>query len=175
MIAERISGWNVLRTRSKHEGVVEKRLFQKQILSYVPRFPITRRSPSSKNTSMGVPIFPGYIFVKPNIDQIQLLNYIPGTCGLLLIQMKPGIVPESEINAIHTLLKTGTTPNLHCNLIPGDRVKVLRGQLAGLEGELVRFNNEKRLVLNVKVFGQALSININSMDVVRIGGVRNPV
>jgi transcription antitermination factor NusG len=158
-----ISGWNVLRTRSRQEKVVEKVLTQKLVTAYLPKLPRKSRS-----KPIETPIFPGFVFVKPKLEQIYSLNYIPGSCGLLLHRGKPGLVREKELAAIRALVSSSLPFDLHMGLIPGIRVKVVKGPLAGVEGELARAKGSDRLVINAEILGQAVSVEINQFDVAAI-------
>ena len=166
MIFEKISsGWNVLRTRSRHEKVVEKYLEQKQIEVYLPKVCKTSERKEAA-TRLGRPLFPGYVFVKPQPNQIYGLNFIPGSCGMILERNRPGIVYESEIMAIRAVLAADFPLDLHPGLIVGVKVKVMAGPLAGIEGELVRLRDTQRLVINAKILGQAVSVEINHQHLV---------
>lgn len=159
-----VTGWNVLRTRSRQENVVEECLMQKQIAVYLPKLPRVRRW-KSRNKVVDFPLFPGYIFVKPRPDQFQALNFIPGSCGLLLDRNRPGIVQKREIDSIRILLGSERPMDLHLGLLPGTRVRVMVGPLAGIEGEMVRFSNHHRLVINAHILGQAVSVEVNTNEV----------
>jgi transcription antitermination factor NusG len=162
---KRENTWNVLRTRSRQEKVVEKYLEQKQIEVYLPKIvPPNRSKYRQKRTEL--PLFPGYVFVKPTQEQVLSLNYIPGTCGLVLERNRPGIVYESELSAIRILLGSDIPVDLHPGLIPGMRVKVMVGPLAGIEGELVSLRNQQRLVINAKVLGHSVSVEIHRHQII---------
>ena len=47
----------------------------------------------------------------------------------------------------------------------GDRVRVIRGSLSGVEGTLLRTNSETRLILSVDLVKQSLSISVSRHDV----------
>lgn len=163
MIDEEPSDWNVLRTRSRQEKVVEKTLVQKQIFVYLPKLP--RMSGGKK---IETPLFPGYIFVKPNVDQLYSMNFIPGTCGMIMHRGQPGIVQERELRSIRQIVESNVPYDLHMGLLPGLLVSVTKGPLAGVQGELVRFKGSQRLVINALILGQAVSVELNAFDVVAV-------
>src|SRR4051794_31048409 len=98
MIEESLSNWNVLRTRSRQEKVVERALIQKQVTVYLPKLPRL-----SGRKTIESPLFPGYVFVKPNPTQIYAMNFVPGTCGLIMHRGKPGVVRERELGSIRRI------------------------------------------------------------------------
>ena len=157
-------GWNVLRTRSRQEKVVEKCLEQKQITVYLPKMVQTRQW-KTRRAEVELPLFPGYVFVKPKQEQVYTLNFIPGTCGLVMQRNKPGLVYERELTAIRMLLSTETPVDVHPGLMPGMRVKVMVGPLAGVEGVLISWRNQHRLAINAEILGQAVSVEISRSQV----------
>ncbi|MGA8221568.1 MAG: hypothetical protein WB780_07925, partial [Candidatus Acidiferrales bacterium] len=60
----------------------------------------------------------------------------------------------------------------HPFLKSGDRVRIRTGCLAGIEGILVRRASGYRLVLNVELIMQAVSIEVNAEDVEPISTVQ---
>ena len=55
-------------------------------------------------------------------------------------------------------------PFLRC----GERVRVIRGSLEGVEGVLTRKKNLCRLVLSVEMLAQSVAIEIDALDVVPV-------
>ncbi len=159
--------WNVLRTRSRQENVVERALLQKQIPVFIPRISKARPEVDHSKQTLG-PLFPGYAFVKPAPEQFYSLRFIPGSCGLLMGRNGPGVILQKELDSIRILVKTNPPIDKHSELIPGTRVRVMMGPLSGLEGELVRLRNQQRLVLNTKILGQAISVEININEVCKV-------
>jgi transcription termination/antitermination protein NusG len=47
----------------------------------------------------------------------------------------------------------------------GDRVRVVRGPLAGLEGQLLRTNSTSRLLISVELIHKSLAVSILRDDV----------
>jgi transcription antitermination factor NusG len=160
------AGWNVLRTRSRQENVVERALLQKNISAFVPRFPKPKQN-RAKSGKSSMPLFPGYVFVKPAPTQVYSLKFIPRSCGLLMGRNGPGVIRQQEMESINILLDSSLPIDLH-GLMPGTPVRVVVGPLSGVEGELVRIRNQHRLVLNTTILGQAVSVEINADDVQKV-------
>ena len=160
-------GWNVLRTRSRQENVVVGSLSQKQITAFLPKLPLARRW-KGRPKVVEFPLFPGYVFVKPRLDQFLALNYIPGSCGLLMDRNRPGLVRTREMESIRILLGTDLPLDRHPSLLPGTTVRVMVGPLAGVQGELVRLKNQHRLVINAQILGQAVSVEVNANEVTEL-------
>jgi transcription termination/antitermination protein NusG len=160
---ELMSGWNVLRTRSRQEKMVERSLMQKQVPVYLPKL---RRM--NRKLTVETPLFPGYVFVKPNAEQLYSMNFIPGSCGLIMHRGRPGTLRERELISIRKIVSTKLPIETHLGLLPGTMVRVTGGPLVGVEGVLLRYKNGQRLVINTSILGQAVSVEINAFETVAI-------
>ena len=73
-------------------------------------------------------------------SRLKVLN-TSGIAGFVGNQTGPLPIPEQQIEDIRTVLEM----RVECLAVPllneGDRVRVLRGPLAGVEGKLVRSNS----------------------------------
>ena len=160
-------GWNVLRTRSRHENVVEEFLVKKRIKAYLPKIRQIRQW-KDRRKAIESPLFPGYVFVKPRQEEILALSYVPGSCGILMECNRPGVVQAGEIEAIRILLGAEVSMSVHEGIMPGARVRVLVGPLAGVEGELVRVKSQNRLVINSRLLGQAVSVELHANEIAKL-------
>lgn len=144
--------WLVLRTRCRHENVVESSLRQREIVAWLPRW---------KGTRSDVPLFPGYIFVRPRADQYESMRYIRGSCGFVLgCGSRPAAMPERDLRAVMTLVDSGSPLSIDPELVAGRRVKIIAGPLAGIEGDLVRVKNRALLVVNVELVNSSVRVEV---------------
>ena len=97
----------------------------------------------------------------------DILN-TPGIYDLLSSGGRPIVIPTSEINAIQQVVNSGFRLEPHPFLKIGERVKIKRGPLAGLQGLLVRQRNIYRLVLSVEMLGRAAAVEVDSFLVERL-------
>ena len=156
--------WLVLRTRSNHETVVQNDLSAKNIVHYLPTRHESRQWKDRKK-KLELPLFPGYIFLKPESQQFHSLKYIRGSCGLLLMNNKPATVQEKEVDRIRRVANSGINLESHPLLQPGESAQIANGPLKGLVGELIRIKNQNRLVIHSYILGQSVSLEVNIEDV----------
>lgn len=159
--------WMVIRTRSRHEYAVEFALQEKRVNSYLPRHSVVRRWNGTKRV-VQLPLFPGYVFVQPRLDQYEGIRYIRGSCGLIFSGERPAQMSDSQIETVRILAESGADLCVSCTLLPGQRVKVLSGPMAGAQGEMVRVKDQDRLVINVQMLGSCVSVEIDSERVMPI-------
>jgi len=76
--------------------------------------------------------------------------------------------PDDEIDAIRRTVDGHFRVEPHPFLRCGERVRVVRGSLEGVEGVLTRKKNLYRLVLSVEMLAQSVAVEIDAMDVVPV-------
>jgi transcription antitermination factor NusG len=157
----RIDPWFVLRTRSRHENAVQMCLQQKRIHAYLPKHNVVRRW-KDRRTVLETPLFPGYVFVQPRMDQYEDMRHIRGSCGLVLAAGKPAVMPEKDLHAVRILVDSGVSLAVNPRLIPGQRVEVLAGPFMGIQGELIRVKSQERLVINAQLLSSSVSVEVDS-------------
>ena len=79
------------------------------------------------------------------------------------------VVPEDEILAIRRAVEGCYRVEPHPFLRCGERVRVTRGSLEGVEGILVRKKNLYRLVLSVDMLARSVGVEVDAADVEPVG------
>ena len=159
-----IDPWLVLRTRSRHEGAVECDLQARRITAYLPRRNVVRRL-NDRKVVVQMPLFPGYVFIRPREDQYEGIRCVRGSCGLVLVGCKAAAMPERDLDAVRILERSGAALVVNPRLIPGQRVEVRAGPLMGIRGELVRIKSRERLVINARLLSSSVSVEVDSDNV----------
>ena len=75
------------------------------------------------------------------------------------------MIPGAEIDAIRKAVEGPFPVEPHPFLKCGERVRVTRGSLLGVEGVLIRKKNLYRLVLSVEMMAKSVSVEIDATDV----------
>jgi transcription antitermination factor NusG len=156
--------WLVLRTRSHHENKVESLLSERRITAYLPRRNEIRRLKNRKIV-VQTPLFPGYVFIQPRVDQYEKIRCIRGSCGLVLAGSRPASMPERDLEAVRVLVSSGATLVVKPQLVPGQRVEVRAGPFMGIQGELVREKSQERLVINARLLSSSVSVEVDAGSV----------
>jgi transcription antitermination factor NusG len=157
----RCEPWLVLRTKSRHENTVASSLKQKCIHAYLPKHNVVRRQ-RDRRIVLEMPLFPGYVFVRPSLDQYANIRYIPGSCGFVVAAGKPAAMPERDVEAVKILVSSGAALAVNPQLIPGRPVQVIAGPFMGIKGELIRVKNQERLVINAHLLSSSVSVEVDS-------------
>lgn len=156
--------WYALWTRSHCERLVFDQLSAKGFDVFLPtvdvwsaRAGVRRRIPA--------PMFPGYLFLHRAVDKASYIE-VQKARGLVCILGERwdrlAVIPDSEIEAIQTVLRARTPVLPHAFLREGQRVRVVRGPLAGVEGILIRQKaRQGLLVLSVELLQRSIVVNVD--------------
>lgn len=158
------SCWWAVYTRHQHEKTVARMLAGKGIEVFLPLYESNRRW-KDRNKLVSLPLFPCYLFVRGDQNRRSLVVSTPGVHMVLTNGEKTAIVPEAEIQAIRKTVEAATNVEPHGFLKCGERVRMKRGPLEGVEGILVRKKNQCRLVLSVEMLAQSVGVEIDAADV----------
>lgn len=169
--AELISGadlqpasWWALYTRHQHEKVVADMLEAKGFEVFLPLYESVRRW-KDRRKLLSLPLFPCYVFVRGGMERRLQVITTPGIHMVLTHGERIATIPDGEIDAIRRTVLGQFRVEPHPFLKCGERVRVIRGSLQGVEGILVRKKNLYRLVLSVQMLAQSVCVEIDAMDV----------
>ena len=161
---EDVSGWWALYTRHRHEKAVAEMLAAKDFEVFLPLYESIRRW-SDRQMRITLPLFPCYVFVRGGLHRRLDVVTTPGVHMILFHGEHVAIIPDSEIQAIRKAVDGPSRIEPHPFLKCGERVRVIRGSLEGVEGILVRKKNAYRLVLSVDMMAQSAAVEIDASDV----------
>jgi transcription antitermination factor NusG len=158
------SDWWALYTRHQHEKTVAEMLSAKGFEVFLPLYESIRRW-KDRSKMLTLPLFPCYVFVRGGLNRRLQVVTTPGVHMILLRGECFAIIPEAEIQAIRKAVEGPFRVEPHPFLKCGERVRVTRGSLEGVEGILVRKKNLYRLVLSVDMMAQSVAVEIDATDV----------
>ena len=158
------SAWWALYTRHQHEKVVADMLTAKEFEVFLPLYASVRRWNDRKKV-ISLPLFPGYVFVRGGTHRRLDVVSTPGIHMILSHGEQIATIPEDEIQGIRRTVEGHFRFEPHPFLKCGERVRVTRGSLQGVEGILVRKKGMDRLVLSVDMLAKSVAVEINALDV----------
>jgi transcription antitermination factor NusG len=159
------TSWWAIYTRHQHEKTVEEMLHAKGFEVFLPLYESTRRWKDRRKT-LSLPLFPCYVFVRGGMNRKLQVVSTPGVHLILYRGEQIATIPEEEIQAIRRTVEGSFRVEPHPFLKCGERVRVVRGALEGVEGVLIRKKNLYRLVLSVEMLAQSVAVEIEASDVV---------
>ena len=151
--------WFALRVKTGHEKPVSAGVGSKGFEHFLPLHQHRRRW-SDRMKSTEVPLFPGYLFCRLNVERRIALLTIPGVMHFVGMGKVPIPIPDSEVEGIQTALRAGRFAEPWPFLQVGQRVRLECGPLAGLEGLLINIRDEHRIVVSVNLLRRSLAVEI---------------
>lgn len=163
--------WHVLWTRSNCERRVHEQLAGKGFASFLPT--VHRLSRNRRVQRLyRAPLFPGYLFVRHAIDKQSYLD-ICRTRGLVRVLGERwdrlATVADSEMEAICRVQESGLPRRPCAYLREGERVRIVSGPLADVEGILKKSKSDGRLlILSVNLLARSLAVEVAGSEVVPV-------
>lgn len=160
------SDWYALHTRARHERVVEKRLQEHGMETFLPVIQEVH-SWSDRKKKVEVPLFNCYVFVRcawnaENRTRVYQVDSVHGFVGARGVG-EP--IPEEQIQSIRTVLSQERPWRSHPFLKAGQRVRVRGGALDGIEGVFLSENGDHSLVISVDAIQRSMAVRIDGYSV----------
>lgn len=162
--------WFAVHTRFKREKMVNKRLKERGLESYLPLQQVTRYY-TRKIRRSELPLIASYIFVKitkkgyvPVLEDPDVLYFVRFKSDLIAI-------PEREINILKAITGEGVEVEVFPTQgepQPGDMVEIIQGRLYGVRGVLVEHQNNKHVVVELDRLGFSLRMQIEADKIRKI-------
>lgn len=152
--------WWVLHTRPRQEKAVARTLLADQIAFYLPCVPKDNLIRGKKVRSY-VPVFASYVFLFGSdedrhdalkTDRVAYTLDVPDAVQLM-----------NDLQQIRRLIESDAPLTVERRIKPGQRVRVRRGPLEGLEGTVESRRGKTRLVVALQMLQQGVSLEIDDM------------
>lgn len=163
--------WFAIQVRSRWESSTAELLCGKGYITLSPTYQ-TKRNWSGRLREVSAPLFPGYIFCRFEVQKRLPVLLTPGVIGVVSRGRIPIPVEESEIAAIQTVVASGMHAEPWPYLEIGQRIRIEKDALAGLEGILVQFKGNHRIVVSVSLLQRSVALEIDRSNVTPIAGSR---
>lgn len=160
--------WYVLHTKSRFENVVYDGLSRKEVEAFLPKIKV-RSKRRDRRMIIEVPLFPGYLFVRTDLNPYHHLDILKTSGAVRLIGTKLGPVPVQEmtIESLKIMVASDLEVTTGRRLRRGDRVIVVSGPFAGVVGTFLRYRGKGRVVVNIEALGQHAGVDVDEADVER--------
>jgi transcription antitermination factor NusG len=155
----KLHAWFALTAKPRHEKVVAENLRVQGLESFLPLYR-TRRQWTDRVQSVDLPLFPGYVFCRfAYASRLGVLN-TPGVISMVGFSGTPATVTDDEILRIRAIQTSGLPSQPWPFVQVGQRARIERGALAGLEGVLIREKDALRVVVSVELLQRAVAVEI---------------
>lgn len=174
------SYWFVARVNHNSEKQSSEKLSQMGVVNYLPTQTEIRVWRNGRKSKVDRIVIPSTIFIycteqrrKEIVGLPYIFRFMTNKAGSIKDSTnKPlAIIPDNEIDRLKFMLGQSDIP-VEITEKPfkiGDKVRVIRGHLAGLEGEVMNMNSVKsELIVILDFFGCAkLSIDTQNLEIIK--------
>ena len=164
-----IPAWYALHTKSRFENVVNEGLSKKALDVFLPKITVKSRR-RDRHKMIRVPLFPGYVFVRTDLNPYEHVEILKTTGAVRLIGSIRGPVPiaDATIDSLKIMVATDEEVITGTRFKKGDRVMVVRGPFAGVTGVFSRYRGDGRVIVNIEALGQFAAVNVHADDVEKL-------
>jgi len=154
------SDWVALVVRPRAERKVQKGLANIGLETFVAWHGVRRRW-ADRIKVLEQNLIPGYVFCRSTFAERMAVMRQAGVEKVLSFNRTPALIPDQEIaslqRAISSELPLGPWPYLRA----GQRVRIEKGVLAGMEGTLARESAGWRVVVSVSALQRSIAVEVD--------------
>lgn len=158
--------WYVLHTKSRFENVVNEGLIKKSMEVFLPKVQMKSKRRDRK-VMIRVPLFPGYLFVRSNLNPYEHIEIVKTVGAVRLVGNKDGPIPVSEetVESLKIMVQGNHPVETGTRFKKGDRVIVVHGPFTGVMGTFARYRGKGRVVVNIDALGQFAGVEVDEDDI----------
>jgi len=161
--------WFAVRVKSNYEKPVSAILRGKGFEEFVPTYR-TKRYWSDRTKVVDVPLFPGYLFCRLDLNRRLPLLTTPGFLYLVGKGKTPESIDEREILAVQSIMRSGLPALPWPSIAVGQKIRLERGPLRGLDGIVAKIADQHRIYVNVTLLQRSVFVQIDPDWVRSLGG-----
>jgi transcription antitermination factor NusG len=149
--------WWVLHTKARQEKSVSRNLLSLEIPFYLPLIRKTSTRGGRKFHSR-IPLFPGYVFMYGSEDERFRSLATNRIVRTLTVEDAEEFV--HDLCQLRQLIEAEAPLTVESRLVPGNKVRVLSGSFAGVEGTVLDRRGQMRLLVAISFLQQGASVEI---------------
>jgi transcription antitermination factor NusG len=153
--------WFALQIRMRYEQFAAEHLRSKGYDPFLPVYTCRRRW-SDRIKKIDLPLFPGYLFCRFDLQNRLPILVTPGVIQVVGSGKSPIAVDDAEIAAIQAIVQSGLPREPWPFLQIGQKVRIASGPLSGYEGILLNLKGNHRLVLSVSLLKRSVAVEVDS-------------
>lgn len=158
--------WYAVTVRPRHEFSAAEALAARDVVAYVPSYK-SRRQWTDRMKTVEWPLIPGYVFVQFDRGSRTAVLQSNGVTSLVQLGGQPAPIPDLEIESLRTLLASGYPLEPVPGLVPGERIRVENGPLAGAVGVFLKRRGADCMAVTVELLGRSVIATVNLSSISR--------
>jgi transcription antitermination factor NusG len=163
--------WFALQVRTRWEGSTAVLLSGKGYQTFLPTYK-TRKRWKGRVREVDSALFPGYVFCNFDAQKRLPILVTPGVISVVGQGRIPLPVDDGEMAAIQAIVSSGFRAEPWPFLELGQRIRIEQDVLRGLEGILINFKGNHRIVVSVSLLRRSVALEIDRSCVRPVGPAR---
>jgi len=151
--------WYAIQVRPKYEKQVVQSIGCKEINTFLPLY-AEKRKWSDRVKELEVPLFDGYVFCQLDITKRLPILQTPGVIRFVGLGKTPIPVDGREMEAVRTVVDSGSVFRPWKYLREGDEVRIDEGPLRNVEGILVSDKEQSHVVVSINLLQRAMAVQV---------------
>ena len=161
--------WYAVFTVPQNEKSAARHLSLRDVESFVPTYQSVRVWKNRQRVQLALPLFPSYLFVRICQRERGKVLGAPGVLRIVGNNREPLPVPDTTVEFLRSeIYENKIEP--YRELVVGQKVRICSGAMSGLEGVLVRKNNNLRFVLTIDLINQHAAVEIGAENLEPVDG-----
>jgi len=152
--------WYALQCWLRKESMIAAQLEGQGFECFLPKYKSLREW-SDRKKEVEQPLFPGYLFCRFDYSQRRPVVVTPGVLQVVGCGRTPTPIEDREMEAIQIAVASGVPGQPWPYLEVGEKVRIHTGKLSGLEGILVNFKGNHRVVLSVTLLQRSVALEVD--------------
>lgn len=164
-LSETLEPWYALRVKTRSESTCLDVLKRRGYTVFCPTYPERKRY-VDRWKLIERALFPGYLFCRFDVSRKVPVIGSYGVDYIVGGGLPSSVIPEVQIEHLQRMVSAGATPTPY--LTEGQRVRVIGGALAGVEGILARNAGNNLLVVSISILQRSAALHVQSSEVTAI-------
>jgi len=152
--------WYAVQCWLRKESMIAAQLEGQGFACFLQKYKSLREW-SDRKKEVEQPLFPGYLFCRFDYTQRRPVVVTPGVLQVVGCGRTPTPIEDREIEAIQIAVASGVPGQPWPYLEVGEKVRIHTGKLSGLEGILVNFKGNHRVVLSVTLLQRSVALEVD--------------
>lgn len=172
--------WYAVHVKARKEKAAAKELGERGFEVFLPTR-VERRAWSDRVKRMELAIFPGYLFVRTEMNAARRVELLKPSHTYDLVGRLPGDdriarpIPDHQIESLRTLLATERDIDPTERLVTGTPVLVVSGPLRGVQGVVEEApDGRRRIAVQIALLGRGVRTWLLADDVIESQPTQQP-
>lgn len=148
--------WYAVRVKANREQITNISLCGRGYETFLPLY-----SHSPESTGKPKPLFPGYVIARFDPHNRLTVLTSPGVVGVVGFGSVLAPLADEEVAAIQSMVNSRQPLYPWPYLREGQRVRIIKGSMTGVEGVVTQFRRGWRVVASITILQRSVAVEVD--------------